>query len=51
MGIEEFLLHQAKRESKEETIRHLALKMKNSGLDISFISNITGLSIEVIQEL
>lgn len=59
MGIEEFLLDQAKKEGiekgkkeiREETTRDLALKMKNSGLDISLISNITGLSIEAIQKL
>ena len=63
MGIEEFLLDQAKREgreegkeegreeAREENTRDIALKMKNSGLDISLIANITGLSVKEIQNL
>jgi len=51
MGIEEFLLDEAKRESKEENTKDIALKMKNSGLDINLIANITGLSVEEIQKL
>jgi len=51
MGIEEFLLDQAKKEGIREATRETALKMKKSGLEISLISNITGLSIEEIEKL
>ena len=51
MGIEAFLLDEAKREGREGSIRDIALKMKNNGLDVSLIANITGLSIEEIQKL
>jgi predicted transposase/invertase (TIGR01784 family) len=59
MGIEEFLLEQAKKEGVEEGIekgiekntRETASKMKRSGLDIGLIANITGLSNSEIEEL
>lgn len=63
MGIEEFLLERAKNEGKEEgleegielgaekTNRKNALKMKENGLDLMLISNITGLSVEEIEKL
>ncbi|SHM97891.1 Rpn family recombination-promoting nuclease/putative transposase [Mucilaginibacter sp. OK098] len=59
MGIEEFLLDQAKKEGLEKGIEKgiekntidTALKMKESGLDLSLISNITGLSIKKIEKL
>lgn len=63
MGIEEFLLDQAKKEGLEKGIEtgiekgiekntiDTALKMKENGLDISLIANITGLSIERIEKL
>jgi len=59
MGIEEFLLDQAKNEGIEEGIekgiekntRDTALKMIQNGLDIELIANITGLSIEEIEKL
>jgi predicted transposase/invertase (TIGR01784 family) len=59
MGIEEFLLDEAEKKgiekgregTREETTRDIALKMKNSDLDISLIANITGLSVEEIQKL
>jgi len=67
MGIEEFLLDQAKKEGRMEGIeegiekgieegiekntRETALKMKKTGLDINLIANITGLSIEEIEKL
>jgi len=47
MGIEEFLLDEA----KKENTRDLALKMKKSGLDVILIASITGLSIEEINKL
>jgi len=59
MGIEEFLLDQAKKEGLEKGIEKgiekntidTALKMKESGLDIGLIANITGLSIKKIEKL
>ena len=59
MGIEEFLLESAKKEGlqkgrevgREEAILETALKMKNSGLDITLISNIIGLSVNEIEKL
>jgi predicted transposase YdaD len=67
MGIEEFLLDNAKKEGlkiglekgreegreegRGEGIRETALKMKKSGLDISTIAAITGLSLYDIEEL
>jgi len=59
MGIEEFLLDQAKNEGIEEGIekgiekntRETALKMINNGLAIKLIANITGLSTEEIEKL
>jgi len=67
MGIEEFLLDQAKKEGRREGIeegiekgiekgikkntKETALKMKKSGIEISLISNITGLSVEEIEGL
>ena len=59
MGIEEFLLDQAKKEGRqqgieegiEKGIRETALKMKKSGIDVDLISNITGLSIDEIGKL
>ena len=59
MGIEEFLLDNAKKEGIEEGIeqgiekntKETALKMIENGLDIRLIANITGLSIEEIEKL
>jgi predicted transposase/invertase (TIGR01784 family) len=55
MGIEEFLLDQAKKEGLEKGIEkntiETALKMKKSGLDTNLIANITGLSVEKIEKL
>jgi predicted transposase/invertase (TIGR01784 family) len=55
MGIEEFLLDQAKKEGLEKGIEKktidTALKMKENGLDIGLIANITGLPIERIEKL
>jgi len=59
MGIEEFLLDQAKKEGIEEgrkegieeATRETALKMKINGLEITLIANITGLSVEEIEKL
>jgi predicted transposase/invertase (TIGR01784 family) len=63
MGIEEFLLDRAEKEGikkgreegiekgREESLRVTALKMKKSGLDISLIADITGLSVEEIEKL
>ena len=59
MGIEEFLLDQARKEGIEQGIeqgmekkaRETALKMKESGLDINLIVNITGLSVAEIKNL
>jgi predicted transposase/invertase (TIGR01784 family) len=51
MGIEEFLLDRAKKEGREENARENALKMKENGLDINLIANITGLSVEEIEKL
>ena len=67
MGIEEFLLDQAEKKGVEKGIekgieegiekgiektkREIALNMKNSGLDISLIANITGYSIEDIKRI
>jgi predicted transposase/invertase (TIGR01784 family) len=55
MGLEEFLLDQAEKQGMEkgrkEGIRATALKMKNNGLNLDLISNITGLSVEEIQKL
>jgi predicted transposase/invertase (TIGR01784 family) len=51
MGIEELLLDQARKEGKKEGKEETALKMKNSGLDIYLIANITGLSVEEIEKL
>ena len=59
MGIEEFLLEQARKEGLEKGIekgiernaKETALKMIKNGLDINLIANITGLSIDVIENL
>jgi predicted transposase/invertase (TIGR01784 family) len=51
MGIEEFILDEVRREAIEENTKNTALKMKKSGIEISLISNITGLSIEEIEKL
>ncbi|MFI5137950.1 MAG: hypothetical protein ACHQIM_08975 [Sphingobacteriales bacterium] len=59
MGIEELLLDQAKKEGKKEGREEgkkegkeeTAFKMKNSGLDIHLIANISGLSVEEIEKL
>ncbi len=59
MGIEEFLLDQAKKEGRKEgfeegiekNTKETALKMKENGIYISLISNITGLSVEDIEKL
>ena len=63
MGIEEFLLEKYKREGIEIgmekgiekgieiTKKETALNMKKSGLDVTLIANITGLSIEEIEKL
>ena len=51
MGIEEFLLASAKKEGIEESIKGIALKMKESGLNIELITNITRLSIEEVENL
>ncbi|MFI5138453.1 MAG: hypothetical protein ACHQIM_11565 [Sphingobacteriales bacterium] len=59
MGIEEFLLDQAKKEGKKEgrkeerddVIKETALKLKKSGLDIALIANIMGLSVGEIEKL
>jgi len=63
MGIEELLLDQAKKEGIEKGMekgvekgveknkRETALKMRNSGLDIKLIVNITGLSADEIEKL
>lgn len=63
MGIEEFLLDSAekkgRREGREEGreegmeigIRNTAIKMKENGLAITLIANITGLSVEEIEKL
>lgn len=54
-GIEEFLLDQAEKKGIEkgieQGIREAALKMKQNGLEISLIANITGLSIKEIEKL
>jgi predicted transposase/invertase (TIGR01784 family) len=58
-GIEEFLLDQAEKkgiekgieQGIEQGIREAALKMKQNGLEISLIANITGLSIKEIEKL
>jgi predicted transposase/invertase (TIGR01784 family) len=63
MGIEEFLLDQAKKEGlhegreeglnkgRQEEKRQTAIKMKENGLAIDLIANITGLSLEEIERL
>jgi predicted transposase/invertase (TIGR01784 family) len=55
MGIEEFLLDNAEKigieRGIEKSVRDIALKMKKSGLDITLIANITGLSEDEIQRL
>ncbi len=59
MGIEEFLLEKSKREGIEiglekgieKNKRETALNMKKNGLDVILISNITGLSVEQIEQL
>ena len=59
MGIEEFLLDSAEKkgikkgreEGMEIGIRNTAIKMKENGLAIALIANITGLSVEEIEKL
>ena len=55
MGIEEFIKQQikeeAKLEGKEEERVNMAKKFKDAGVDINVISNVTGLSVEVIKDL
>ena len=55
MGIEEFIKQQikeeAKLEGKEEERVNMAKKLKDAGVDINVISNVTGLSVEVINNL
>jgi predicted transposase/invertase (TIGR01784 family) len=55
MGIEEFLLDRAEKKGIEKGVekntRETALKMKKSGLDITLIANITGLSAKEIEKL
>jgi len=55
MGIEEFLLDQARKDGIEKGIekntRETALKMVKNGIEINLISNITGLSVEEIEKL
>ena len=63
MGIEEFLLDRAEKKGIKKGIetgfekghkqsrKETALKLRQSGLDLDFIANITGLSIEEIEKL
>jgi predicted transposase/invertase (TIGR01784 family) len=55
MGIEEFLLDQAKNEGiekgKQEEARVIAIELKKEGLTIEFIAKTTKLSIEEIERL
>lgn len=55
MGIEEFIKQQlreeARQEGREEERMEVAKKLKNAGVDINIISNVTGLSIEVIENI
>ena len=59
MGIEEFLLDQAEKkgikkgieQGIEQGMKEAALKMKQNGLDINLITNITGLPIKEIEKL
>jgi predicted transposase/invertase (TIGR01784 family) len=67
MGIEEFLLDRAekkgiekglkegvkkgRKEERQEVMRETALKMKKSGLDLTLIADITGLSVKEIEKL
>ena len=51
MGIEEFLIDQAEKKGIEQGIRETAVKMKEKGLDIALIINITGLSVDEIEKL
>ena len=45
MGIEECLLDGAENRGREEILKGAALKMKQTGLDLNLIANVTGLSI------
>jgi len=51
MGIEEFLLDQAKNEAKLEEAKAIARELKKEGLAIEFIAKTTKLSIEEIEKL
>jgi predicted transposase/invertase (TIGR01784 family) len=55
MGIEEFLLDQARKEGIEKGIEknkiETALNMVKNGIEISLISNITGFSVEEIEKI
>jgi len=59
MGIEEFLLDMAEKkgikkgieQGIEQGIKETALKMKNNGIDLNLIANITGLSVDEIKKL
>lgn len=55
MGIEEFLIDSAEKKGIkkgiEKTLKETAVKMKNVGLEIALIANITGLSVEEIKKL
>jgi predicted transposase/invertase (TIGR01784 family) len=51
MGIEEFLLDRAEKKGVEKSTKEIALKMKESGLDVMLISKITGLSVQEIENL
>ena len=55
MGIEEFLLDRAYKQGVkigvEKSTKEMALKMKESGLDIVLIAQFTGLSVEEAEKL
>jgi len=51
MGIEEFLLDNAKKEGKLEEAITIARELKKEGLAIEFIAKTTKLSIEEIEKL
>ncbi len=59
MGIEEFLLGQAEKKGREEgrkeerreVINETVLKLKKSGMNVTVIANIIGLSVDEVEKL
>ena len=51
MGIEEFLLDQARKEGKHDNAVAVAIEMKKDGLPLEQIAKFTKLSIEDIKKL